>query len=42
MSGAHYPQAMTDEHIAETDAIAAELERASLITVTTDEEGEPI
>ena len=31
-----------DEHIAETDAIVAELERAGLITVTQREDGEPV
>jgi len=31
-----------DAHIAETDEIAAELERAGLLTVTTREDGEPM
>ncbi len=36
-----HPRHVTD-HIAETDAIVAELERAGLITVTQREDGEPI
>ena len=44
-AGRRYPPAMSrhdDAHIAETDVLAAELERAGLLTVTTRQDGEPI
>jgi hypothetical protein len=36
---ARYPAPMTDDHDAEMDAIAAELEAASILTVTTEDDG---